>query len=135
MKKILLLAIVALLVTCDKDLIENPDCEMLQTGLAELNETLVKNEIEKLTADLHPQPYSEDMIGHMVNVQTLADRINEKCSQLTTELVCYACNLTTYPATSEISVEFNYEGQTQLVYIYIFTPDSDILRFGGLERQ
>lgn len=135
MKKIFYLVFIFTLFSCGKDKIENPDCEKLQAGLTELNETLVKNEIEKLTIDLHPQPTSEDLIGHMANIKALADRISEKCNQLTTEVVCYTCSYDTYPATSEISVEFDYEGQTHLVYIYIFTPANDILRFGGLDVQ
>ncbi len=134
MRKIVYLAIVLLLFTCKKDVIENPDCESLLTGLTELNDNIVKNEIEKLTADLHPQPYSEDPIGHMANVQTLADRLSEKCSQLTTEVVCYAC-IESYPPRSIISVEFNNQGETYLIYIFIYTPDNDILRFESLARQ
>ena len=134
MKKILYLAFVLTLFNCGKDRIENPDCEKLQAGLAELDATVVKNEIEKLTVDLHPQPTSEDPIGHITNMQTLAERINEKCNQLTTEVVCYVC-VETYPPISIISVEFNNQGQTQLVHINIYTPDDDILRFGGLELQ
>lgn len=134
MKKALYIVILLFLISCKKDIIESPDCDRLKTGLVELNENIVKNEVEKLTSDLHPEPYSEDLIGHMTNLQTLADRLNEKCSQLTTELVCYAC-IESYPPRSIISVEFDNQGEIYLIYIFIYTPDNDILRFESLARQ
>ncbi len=134
MKKILFFATLIILTTCKKDVIESPDCELLQTGLAELNDEIVKSEIEKLTADLHPHPFAEDLIGHMQNLQTLADRLGGDCNQLTTSIVCYAC-IETYPPTSEILVEFEYEGVINKVIIDIVTSDSDILRFGGVHLQ
>ncbi len=134
MKKIVYIAIVLLLFTCKKDVIENPDCESLRTGLIELNDNIVKNEIEKLTADLHPQPYSEDLIGHMNNLQTLADRISSDCNQFTASVACYAC-IYTHPPTSEILVEFEYDGETYKIIIDIITSSEDILRFGGLHLQ
>ena len=60
-----ILIVAALVLTCNKEKLESPDCEKLLSGLAELNENLVKNEVEKLTVDLHPQPSAEDQIGHI----------------------------------------------------------------------
>ncbi len=134
MKKALYIVILLFLVSCKKDIIESPDCDRLKTGLAELNENIVKNEVEKLTADLHPESYSEDPIGHMLNLQTLSDRISSYCNQLTASVVCYAC-IETYPPISEILVEFEYEGIPKKIVVDIVTSDEDILRFGGLHQQ
>ena len=129
-----ILIVAALVLTCNKEKLESPDCEKLLSGLAELNENLVKNEVEKLTVDLHPQPSAEDQIGHIVNIQTLAERIGSNCNQLTTSVTCYAC-IYTYPPQSEILVEFEYDGSMKNIVIDIVTSDNDILRFGGLHPK
>jgi hypothetical protein len=134
MKKAVFFAILIIITSCKKDTIEHPDCELLKTGLAELNENIVKNEIEKLTADLHPHPDPEDVIGQMQNLRTLADRLGSYCSGLTISVLCYGC-IYTFPAMSEILVEFEYEGTTKKVVIDIITSDKDILRYGGVHFQ
>jgi hypothetical protein len=135
MNKILYIIIACIILfSCKKDIIESPDCENLRTGLLELNDNIVKNEIEKLTADLHPHPQPEDPIGHIYNLQTFADRINSNCSIFTATVECYVC-IETYPPLSEILVEFEENGETRNIIIDLVTSGKDILRFGGVHQM
>ena len=109
------------------------DCESFINGLITMDENLVKSEIEKLTVDLYPHPAEEDLIGHAGNIQTLIDRINAGCDDITASLICYAC-IYTYPAQSEILIEYFDQGHRKEVIIDVHTPENDILRFAGLHQ-
>ena len=136
MNKLFAIVVIVFIISCTKDSIEKPDCENLRNGLLELNETMVKNEIEKLTSDLHPHPQAEDLQGHMLNLQTLTDRLNSNCLQLNTSVKCYACiYIYTYPPLSEILVEFEESGEPHYIIIDIVTAADDILRFGGVHLE
>jgi len=134
MNKLFYIATILIVISCKKDVIESPDCKRLRTGLLELNESIVKQEIEKLTADLHPQPQAEDPTGHMYNLQILVDRLNNDCSEFIASVSCYAC-IETYPPMSEVLVEFEEAGETRKVIIDLVTSGEDILRFGGIHVQ
>lgn len=120
--------------SCQREIIEHPDCDKLKTGIIDGNEQAVKTEIEKLTADLHPERDVEDEIGQLSNLQLLVDRINTSCGSINASLECYAC-LYSYPPQSVILIEF-YEGDVLFSeMIRIITPSNDILRFGGLGNE
>ncbi len=132
MKKLLVLVLLAGLVSCEKQKIEPIDCEAFISGLIALDENTVKTEIEKLTVDLKPQASAEDVIGHAGNLQTLIDRLNSGCDDYTASILCYAC-IYTYPAQSEVLIEFFSGGSKKQVTINIHTPENDILRFAGAQ--
>jgi hypothetical protein len=131
MKKLLTLLLLAVLISCEKQDIENIDCEAFISALNTMDENILKSEIEKLTIDLSPHPSDEDIIGHSINLQTLIDRLNSGCDAYTASLLCYAC-IETYPVQSEILLEFYFGGGKQTVAIDIHTPENDILRFAGI---
>jgi hypothetical protein len=131
MKKLLTLLLLVGFISCEKQEIESIDCEVFIAGLATLDEGMVKSEVEKLTVDLNPHPSDEDLLGHSGNLQTLIDRLNDGCEDYTASLLCYAC-IYTYPAQSEILIEFFVNGNKQEVVIAIHTPENDILRFAGI---
>lgn len=131
MKKLLTLLLFIGILSCEKQEIESIDCENFIYGLSTLNENIVKTEIEKLTVDLNPHPTDEDLLGHSGNLETLIDRLNSGCEEYTASLLCYAC-IYTYPAQSEILIEFFAGSNKQTVTIDIHTPENDILRFAGI---
>lgn len=131
MKKLLALLLLAGLLSCEKQDIESIDCESFISGLELRDENIVKSEIEKLTVDLSPHPTDEDLLGHSGNLQILIDRLNSGCDGYSVSLACYAC-IETFPAQSEILVEFFAGGSRQSVTIDIHTPENDILRFAGI---
>ena len=116
---------------CEKEEVGVLDCTNFKTAIINENESLIKSEIEKLTPDLHPVPIPEDNIGHMVNLNTLVDRINSNCDDITAEIRCYAC-LKTYPPGSEVSIEFVSDNTSISKVIIIVTSENDILRYGGI---
>lgn len=131
MKKLLTLLLFIGILSCEKQEIESIDCENFISGLSTLDENIVKTEIEKLTVDLNPHPTDEDLLGHSGNLEILIERLNSGCDEYTASLLCYAC-IYTYPAQSEILVEFFIGGNQQTVTIDIHTPQNDILRFAGI---
>ena len=132
MRKLLVLLLFIGLISCEKQKIENTDCEVFLFGLSTLDESTLKSEVEKLTADLNPHPTDEDLLGHSGNLLTLVDRLNEQCEGFTASLLCYACRYS-YPAQSEILIAFAVDGIQQEVTISIHTPENDILRFAGVQ--
>jgi hypothetical protein len=133
MKKLLTLLLLTGLLSCEKQDIESLDCDLFITGLNTMDENILKSEIEKLTVDLSPHPSDEDRIGHSGNLQTLIDRLNAGCDGYSVSLICYAC-IETYPAQSEILVDFFVGGSKQTITIDIHTPENDILRFAGIHQ-
>ena len=131
MKKLLTLLFLIGFISCEKQEIESIDCEVFINGLNIMDESIVKSEIEKLTADLQPHPSDEDMLGHSGNLQMLIDRLNNGCDGYAASLLCYACK-EGYPVQSEILIELITGGNGQEVTINIHTPENDILRFAGM---
>ena len=131
MKKIFTYILILGMFACEKDEVGTLDCIKFMTGIVEGNETVVSNEIEKLTPDLNPVPTPEDLIGHMANLNTLVDRINGDCEEISASFLCYAC-IETYPPSSEILVEFTFENTHIAAVIDILTSENDILHYGGM---
>lgn len=131
MKKLFAFILLIGFISCEKQEIESIDCDVFITGLSTMNESIIKSEIEKLTVDLKPHPSDEDILGHSGNLQTLIDRLNDGCDTYTASLICYAC-IETYPAQSEILIEFYMNSRKYDVTIDIHTPENDILRFAGI---
>jgi hypothetical protein len=127
MKYFWVFSYVIVMLACGKEEIQSVDCDKLYEAALSLDENVLKIEIEKLTANLHPSPTAEDFIGHSANLQTLVDRLNENCENYTASIECYTC-IYTFPAQSEVSIDFN-DGHTILIYLH--TPEKDILRFAG----
>jgi hypothetical protein len=134
MQKLIVYVCLFFFLSCEKDPFRHFDCEELISALTENDETAVKNEIEELTTDLAPDPQVNDPIGHKTNLQTLSDRINSHCTLLEATVSCYAC-IETFPALSEIQLEYELNGEKIEKIVDIVTAENDILHFGGLHDQ
>jgi len=133
MRRKVIYILLLVLFACEKEEVGILDCDNFKTAIVNENESVIKSEIEKLTPDLHPAPIPEDNIGHMVNLNTLVERINSNCNDITAEIKCYACRYT-YPAGSEISIEFVSDNVPISKVLVILTPEDDILRYGGIDE-
>lgn len=131
MRKLVLLIIFIVFISCEKDKVQSIDCDNFYVGVTTLNENMVKAEIEKLTVDLEPTITTEDAIGHIGNIQILVERLNNNCDNYTAKKGCYAC-IFTFPAQSELLIEFISGGR---YIIDLHTPENDILRFAGVHEQ
>jgi len=133
MKATILIVIVLISIACVRK--ENPpnfglNCDLLKTGIINYDQSSVRTEISKLTADLTPRPIAGDTFGQSNNLDKLIDRIS-KCGTVTAELRCYAC-IYTLPPQSEIILKTDSAGiQIQRV-MDISTSDKESLKFGGL---
>ncbi len=103
------------------------NCNNLVPAFAGMESLRVKNEINKLTADLEPNPTEDDKIGHRENVNILINRINSNCESLHVGIGCYACILT-YPAQTEI-ILVNTSNPIVSWTIDIRTPENDVMSF------
>lgn len=127
----LIIILVVVLVSCNKEEVQDIDCEKFYTASLTVDEKTLKDEIEKLTVDLSPAPIPEDPLGQMSNLKVLVDRLNENCDNYTASINCYAC-IETFPAQSEILLEFT-DGHN--IIIDLHTSEKDILRFAGAHPQ
>ena len=122
--------LVICLCACEKDSdVFNINCGSLVAGnIFNKNSDIVRNEINKLTADLEPHPTKDDKIGHRQNFDILISRINASCEQLSAQLICYAC-VTTYPAQTHIGVTVDSSAIPITRIIDISTPEDNVLSF------
>ena len=84
--------------------------------------------INKELSNLLPKPTIADPIGHEENLNTLINRLNEKCPTSKFSSVQYAL-IETLPAQSEIQ----YEHFTGVITIRIKTPEDDVMTFVGMQ--
>lgn len=106
------------------------DCESLKKGIINTDNSIIKTEIAKLTADLSPKASVDDPWGHSANFNTLITRLNA-CSQITAVSVCYAC-IKTLPPISEILVKTDSSGVQIQRYIDIKTSEQSNLEILGI---
>ena len=125
--------LVICLCACEKDNdVFNINCGSLVAGrIFDKNSDIVRDEINKLTADLEPRPTKDDKIGHRQNFDILISRINDNCDKIRAHLMCYAC-ITTLPAQTHIGVTVDSIGFSWSRTIDIRTPENDVLSFAGI---
>jgi hypothetical protein len=104
----------------------NLDCDNLRIGIINMDNDIVKLEMNKLMIDLRPKVTGNDRFGHAENLDLLINRLNIQCDNISSELICYAC-IETLPPQSEISVTTDSAGTMVTRVIDISTPDDDIL--------
>lgn len=126
---ILFFTILVIFISCSKDEEhESPDCVSFAEALVYFRTDSIKNVIDELTDDLHPEKKENDRWGHRENVDLLIDRLNAKCTNVTAVLWCYAC-IMTYPPQSEIILSTDSSGFEVKRVIDILTPDDDVLKY------
>ena len=111
--------------------IEPVSCDKFLSAVLNFDSELLANEMAKLTKDLEPNSTSTDKLGHKQNLNTLVQRINNQCDELTIEVLCYAC-IETNPAQSELLVHTDSLGNQITRVLDIFTPADDALKFGNI---
>ena len=111
----------------------NLDCDNLKIGIINMDDDIMKFEINKLTTDLKPNKTDDDRFGHTENLDLLINRLNIHCDKISSELLCYAC-IYTNPPQSEILVTTDSAGTMVNRVIDISTPDDDILSYVRMHR-
>ena len=126
---ILFFTILVIFISCNKDEEhESPNCVSFTEALVYFRTDSIKNVIDELTMDLHPEKNENDQWGHQENVDLLIERLNAKCASITAVLRCYAC-IKTYPPQSEIILSTDSSGVEVKRVIDILTPDDDVLKY------
>jgi hypothetical protein len=129
----------ALLMSCDKE--KKPgfglNCDLLQSGIINSDETTIGSEISKLTEDLTPVPTSEDNIGHAANFEKLENRIHQ-CG-ISSQLICYCCispnDPTKEPFISQIFISIVSGNSEILKVIDIITPRDGPLIYKSIHKE
>ncbi len=126
---IIFFTISLIFISCNKDKEhESPDCVFFAEALVYFRTDSIKNVIDELTMDLHPEKKENDQWGHRENVDLLIERLNAKCAGVTAVLGCYAC-IYTNPPQSEIILSTDSAGIEVKRVIDILTPDDDVLKY------
>jgi len=112
---------------------EDLNCEKFSTGIVNLDQEIVSEELSKILSDLNPKITSTDKLGHENNLSTLIDRINSQCGNIKSELICYAC-IETYPLQSEIKVTTDSLGISVYRIIDILTSSEKKLSFVRIHK-
>jgi len=82
---------------------EQLNCDNFAEGIIRQDQDILSKEISKLVTDLEPNLSTDDKFGHKNNLPLLVERINSQCSNIESEIICYAC-IETNPPQSEIKV-------------------------------
>jgi hypothetical protein len=109
------------------------DCDLLKNGIINLDNSILRTEIAKLTLDLTPKPVPNDDLGHVVNFDSLISRINS-CSKIHADIFCYGC-IKTLPRQSEILIKTDSSGILVQRIIDITTSEKLNLEFAGSHRN
>ena len=120
--------------SADDGLMEEINCVNLQNSLTALDSEKVNMEINKLTADLFPDPTPEDEVGHSANLERLIQRIDENCGELDVALICYAC-IETLPPQSEIKITYTVEEEIIEKIVDIASPKNGSLESVGIHQE
>lgn len=129
----LIITIIAI-TSCKKDINHLDDsfnCSLLKEGIVNRNDSIVKYEINKLTFDLYPKPTDSDESGHLINFDTLINRINI-CIGIDAEMFCYAC-IKTGPPQSLVLITTDSAGIQIQRKLDFLTSENSVLKFLGIE--
>ncbi len=130
MKNLFFILLLVLVVSCDKDQareisdLADLDCSLFQT-----------RDIEPLKEFLNPilgqhLPFitSTDDYGNLLNMNKFVDDLNETCTEMTFELLCYAC-IETFPPLSELQINFADSTSTILDIVTHDDRGLEVLQF------
>lgn len=110
----------------DDEIIESPFCDSLVFAIKSLDVNHVRPILNNLVMDLEPVPSDSDAWGHKDNLDTLVNRLDNLCDNMTFSLMCYAC-IYTNPPQSEIVMQTDSANISIIRILDILTPSNDTL--------
>ena len=100
-------------------------CEILKPNLIIVDEPIVKEVVDQMLSVLPPASTGDDQIGHMQNLNTFIDRLNNEC-HFVARNICYAC-IETFPVTSEVGVVLDSSGVEVERVLDLRTPGTGVM--------
>ena len=119
------------LIGCEKQEINNPEdiCEYIYNE----NNSLIQEEIARLTLDLLPKPSDDDKWGQSENLDILVERLN-KYNCIVATKVCYAC-IYTLPPQSEVKLAVTYNREIITKIMDLLTDDEEPMKYLRLHDE
>jgi len=123
---------ISLLLSCSKE--KEPIChEEICEFIYNENNSLIQEEIAKLTLDLLPKPSDDDKWGQSENLDILIERLNQ-CNCIVATKVCYAC-IYTLPPQSEVKLVVTYNGEIITKIMDLLTGDEEPMKYIRLHDE
>jgi hypothetical protein len=97
------------------------------------NDSLIQDDIARLTSDLLPKPSDEDKWGQSENLDILIRRLNQYNCIVATK-VCYGC-IYTLPPQSEVKLVVTYNKELITKIMDILTDDKEPLKYLRLHDE
>ena len=97
------------------------------------NDSLIQEEIARLTSDLLPEPSDDDQWGQSENLDILIKRLNQ-CNCIVATKVCYAC-IETLPPQSEVKLVVTYNMELITKIMDVLTDDEEPLKYLRLHDE
>jgi hypothetical protein len=127
---LVILVTIFLSVSCAKNGSFKSNCQSLEEGILNDDESAIKSEMSILTKDLKPHPTTDDEWGHLNNFKLLIERLNQ-CKEINAALLGY-CGIDTYPPQSEILITTYSNGQQIQKIFDIVTSKDTVLVYSGM---
>lgn len=123
---------ISLLLSCSKE--KEPIChEEICEYIYNENDSLIQEEIARLTLDLLPKPSNNDKWGQSENLDILIERLN-KYNCIVATKVCYAC-IYTLPPQSEVKLIATYNKEIITRIMDLLTGDEEPMKYLRLHDE
>jgi len=123
---------ISLFLSCSKE--KEPIChEEICEYIYNENDSLIQEEIARLTLDLLPKPSDYDKWGQSENLDILIERLN-KYNCIVATKVCYAC-IYTLPPQSEVKLAVTYNREIITKIMDLLTGDEEPMKYLRLHDE
>ena len=123
---------ISLLLSCSKEkepIYHDDICEYIYNE----NDSLIQEEIARLTSDLLPKPSDNDKWGQSENLDILIERLN-KYNCIVATKVCYAC-IYTLPPQSEVKLVVTYNREIITRIMDLLTGEEEPMKYLRLHDE
>ena len=123
---------ISLFLSCSKEkepICHDDICEYIYNE----NDSLIQEEIARLTLDLLPKPSDDDKWGQSENLDILIERLN-KYNCIVATKVCYAC-IYTLPPQSEVKLVVTYNKEIITRIMDLLTGEEEPMKYLRLHDE
>lgn len=123
---------ISLFLSCSKEkepICHNDICEYIYNE----NDSLIQEEIARLTLDLLPKSSNDDKWGQSENLDILIERLN-KYNCIVATKVCYAC-IYTLPPQSEVKLVVTYNKEIITRIMDLLTGEEEPMKYLRLHDE
>lgn len=133
----LLFSLIVLLNACNKDETSNTpvslECDNIKTALIASDAESLKTIFDPQLANLTLIDQDNNFCLHDNNLRAFVDLIQADCPSMSATIICCGC-IQTFPATSEVSINFDSDGTMIERVLDLRTPDEGPLTISGVHN-